>query len=134
MSFFAKTKPVFQLILVSSFLFIIHQLIFYLSNFQAIETSFEYSLLNLYVVFTSMSLLIVSLLLVINQKNINQVGFTFMFLTCVKMGICYLLLQPILNSSAASKHTEKMNFFILFALFLTLETLFTIRILNSKPN
>jgi hypothetical protein len=53
-------------------------------------------------------------------------------LTFIKMGISYILLNPILNSSSQFLKVEKINFFITFALFLTIETVVTIRILNNK--
>ncbi len=49
------------------------------------------------------------------------------------MGISYLLLEPILHSGNPNVKIEKMNFFIVFALFLTSETVLTVKILNSKP-
>ena len=64
-------------------------------------------------------------------KNIDSVGNTFMLLTCVKMVLAYVLLHPILESVNANVASEKTNFFVIFAVFLTIETAVSIRLLNK---
>jgi hypothetical protein len=44
----------------------------------------------------------------------------------------FLILKPILKSNTAENTLEKMNFFVIFMLFLAIETILTIRILNEK--
>jgi hypothetical protein len=66
------------------------------------------------------------------EKNIDSVGQTFLLLTSIKMVVAYVLLHPILQSTNQLLTAEKVNFFITFALFLTIETVVTIRILNKK--
>lgn len=80
-----------------------------------------------------MSFIIVSVLLKIKERSYDQVGMSFMLLTTVKMGFYYWLLRPILNKMNEDIRIEKMNFFILFLVFLTIETIVTIRILSKKP-
>jgi len=48
------------------------------------------------------------------------------------MAISYAILYPISHSGNQNVKTEKIDFFIIFALFLTIETIVTIRILNNK--
>jgi hypothetical protein len=48
------------------------------------------------------------------------------------MAIAYIVLLPILNADTKSVAIEKINFFIVFALFLAIETIITIRIVNNN--
>jgi hypothetical protein len=48
------------------------------------------------------------------------------------MAIAYAFLTPILNTEVQNGTFEKSNFFVVFALFLAIETMVTIRILNNK--
>ena len=48
------------------------------------------------------------------------------------MVISYVFLYPILQSTNQLMTPEKINFFITFAVFLTIETVVTIRILNKN--
>jgi len=52
--------------------------------------------------------------------------------TCVKMALSYVILHPIIHSDTQNIKIEKIDFFIIFALFLAIETIVTIRILNNK--
>jgi hypothetical protein len=47
------------------------------------------------------------------------------------MAVSYFIVRPILNSPLENT-IEKANFFFIFILFLTIETLITIRLLNKK--
>ena len=77
------------------------------------------------------SLIIVSILIRMKQKNINSVGNAFMLLTCVKTGLAYLLLHPILASAQPDVIFEKANFFAVFAVFLAIETIVSVRLLQK---
>lgn len=112
--------------------FILHNLFFYFSNYQNIENQFQYSLLTLYSFFITFSIIIIVILFFIKQKEINNVGNSFMLLTILKMPFAYILLNSILNSSSKYASFEKINFFIIFLLFLAIETTVSIRILNNK--
>jgi len=48
------------------------------------------------------------------------------------MAISYAVLSLIIHSGNQNLKTEKINFFIIFALFLTTETIVTIRLLNNN--
>jgi hypothetical protein len=66
------------------------------------------------------------------EKNIDSVGQTFLLVTSIKMALAYVLLHPILQNTSKLITPEKSNFFLIFAVFLTIETLVTIRMLNKK--
>lgn len=128
---FQKYRPVLEVAGLSVLAFLCHS--FLLSFFgQGKEGSFRYSLPQLYAIFGCCSMIIIFILIKVKQKNIDSVGNTFMLLTCLKLVLAYGLLHPILNSDHPNIATEKANFFIVFAVFLTLETLVAIRLLNKS--
>lgn len=120
-------------------LFII-SIIAFVINFFLVENvipkhelvKWTYSIANLYSMFFVFSVFIMSLLLFVRTKNLDYVGYTYLIVTSVKMGIAYFLLRPILATTTDENSTEKINFFIVFICFLAIETLLTIRILNNK--
>lgn len=127
-----KYKSLLEILIASIVAFFIHNLFFIFFDYQKAEQSFYHSLTTLYFFFFVCSISIVLFLLKVKSKNIDSVGNTFLLLTFIKMGLSYVLLNPILNSSSQFLKVEKINFFITFALFLTIETVVTIRILNNK--
>lgn len=130
MNNFIKKNTTIQIILLSIIIFIIDFLLLKVLNKNT--KTFIYSTHLLICFFAIFSIIIVSLLKQISKKNINNVGFVFLFVTTSKMFFAYLFLKPILNSNAISASSEKINFFIIFILFLAIETTLTIRILNNK--
>jgi hypothetical protein len=129
---FKKYKPIFTVFSISIAAFVAHKIAFYLFADQYLETSFSYSLLLLYVGFCISSVLLLLILIIINQTNIDNVGYTFLLLTSIKAAVAYFFSQPILNSTLPTAGLEKTNFFIVFMLFLAIETIVTIGILNNK--
>lgn len=111
--------------------YVVHQLVFYF--FKIDQQTFYYSLEQLYGIFFILSFVIVFILLMIKKRNFDQLGMSFLLLTSSKLVFYYLLLKPILNRTHYDIRIEKINFFVLFVLFLTIETVVTIRILSKKP-
>ncbi len=111
--------------------YVVHQLVFYF--FKIDQQTFYYSLEQLYGIFFILSFVIVFILLMIKKRNFDQLGMSFLLLTSSKLVFYYLLLKPILNRTHYDIRIEKINFFVLFVLFLTIETVLTIRILSKKP-
>ena len=129
---FKKYQPILEVLLASIVIFIIHELVFLFFDFKKEESGFQYSLPFLYLLFSLFSIIIVLISIKVKSVDINNVGNGFLLLTLIKIGIAYLFLNPILASSSKYIETEKMNFFIVFAVFLTIETVVTIRMLNNK--
>lgn len=111
---------------------IVHKCISYFVTQKEFENHFVYSIPLLYVLFASLSMLIVFALMKVNQVYKDYVGYAFLAFTSVKMMIAYAFLRPIINADLPKTSTEKVNFFIVFIYFLALETYLTIRILNNK--
>ena len=128
---FQKYKPVLWILVASIIVFAFHKIFFLFFDAKA-QSHFYYQLSFLYSLFCVFSMVIVLILIFIRQKNIDSVGQAFLLLTCVKMAGAYAVLYPILQLNGPEAKIEKINFFIVFALFLTIETLVTIRILNNK--
>jgi hypothetical protein len=127
-----KFQPLLEVLITAFLCFGIHNLFFYFNKKNPNYQSFNFSLNEVYGFFLACSLAIILLLLFVKQRSINNVGFTFLFATCLKIGMSFALLMPILNSKTSNIGYEKINFFIVFAIFLTIETVVTIRILNNN--
>lgn len=125
-------KPILELFCLSIVGLLIHKLFFYLFKTQYPESQFYYSLQQIYLFFFCSSSIIITVLIIVKQKSIDNVGYVFLLLTSIKMVVSYAFLTPILNSNNPTKALEKINFFIIFALFLAIETIITIRILNKN--
>ncbi len=125
-------RPLFMVLLISVVLFLLHKAVLFLLFSNQLENDFIYSTHLLYTFFSVFSVIIIFILIQVNKKNINNVGFTFMLITSIKMAIAYFFMQPILNSQSIFAGLEKINFFVIFILFLIIETTVTIRILNNK--
>ncbi len=87
---------------------------------------------TLYLLFVAMSILVFIVVLKVKGRSFDNVGMSFLLATTVKMVFCYLILNPILRINSHDNSLEKVNFFGIFVLFLTIETVLTIRILNKK--
>ena len=127
-----KFQPIFEVLIVSLLLIVAHKLFFYWNENNPKYQNFYFSLETIYGFFSFSSIIIVSFLLFVKHKSKDNVGNTFMLITCLKTGISFALLNPILNSGNQNVGIEKINFFVIFALFLALETVVTARILNNN--
>ena len=129
---FKKYQPLMEVTLLSILVYLVHKLVFFLNENNPNLQGFHFPIEVVYGFFFVCSLLIILILIKVNEKNIDNVGFTFLLVTFIKMGLSYVILSPILNSGNPNVRTEKIDFFIIFALFLTIETIVTVRILNIK--
>ncbi|WP_395065506.1 hypothetical protein [Flavobacterium sp.] len=124
-------KTLIATISISIVLFFINKIIlqseFFYTNFRLFSTTLEF----VYFILTLFSVLILSTSIVVNSKNKDVVGMTFMLMTTVKVGVLYFVFSKIVPSSNENS-VERINFFIVFILFLAMETLITIRLLNKK--
>ena len=126
-SFFKKIIPLLLAILIS---FGVHEGLFFVLKINT--QNFIYSLPELYAWFTLFTFLVAFVLLLVKRKSLDNVGLSFLLVTSIKMVFCYLILRPILKVATLQNSAEKINFFALFILFLLIETLFTIRLVNEK--
>jgi hypothetical protein len=129
---FKKFQPILEVFLLSTLVYLIHKLVFFLNDDNPKLQGFNFSIETIYEFFFICSVIIIFILIKVKEKNIDNVGYTFLLVTCIKMAVSYAILSPILHSGNPNVSIEKLNFFIIFALFLTIETIVTVRILNNK--
>jgi len=127
-----KYQPIIEILSISVVAYLVHKLFFYVKESNPNYANFHYPIEVLYGFFFLCSVIILLILIQVKSKNIDNVGYTFLLATCIKMGISYAVLSPILHSGNFNAGYEKVNFFIIFALFLAIETMVTIRILNNE--
>ena len=92
---------------------------------------FVYPLPVTYLFFYVFSAVIIAVLVFISLKNKEQLGYAFLLLTGAKMALSYILARPVINK-VSENPTEKINFFVIFILFLIIEAYYTARLLNNK--
>jgi hypothetical protein len=125
-----KVLPFITLLSVVLVIYLIHSVIFYVFNIDT--NTFHYSLEVLYLFFLLLSAIIFKVLLIVKEKSFDNVGMSFLLATSIKMIFCYLIVRPLLQIPKPNNPTERINFFVLFIVFLAIETLFTIRLVNEK--
>lgn len=124
-------KTVILTLSIAVVLFFSNKLILQTESFNQNFKLFSHSLETIYIVFCAFSVLILVTLLIVNSRNKDVVGLTYLLITSVKAGILFFIFSDIIGSS--NKNTvERINFFVVFILFLAIETLITIRLLNKK--
>jgi hypothetical protein len=124
-------KVTIATILLALLLFFANILFLKSTHFNANFEEYQVSLKFIYLIFTLFSIAILITLIIVNQKNKDVVGMTFMLTTTFKTILCYVIFSKIVSSNNENT-VERINFFVVFVLFLTIETLITIRLLNKK--
>lgn len=127
---FKNYKPVLNLLLLTVVAYALHKIIFY--SFNIDDVAFHYSLEILYLIFSVLSIIVLVVLLKVKERSFDNVGMSFLLSTSIKMVVCYLILRPVLQASSQNNGIEKKNFLAMFILFLAMETILTIRILNKN--
>ena len=123
---FQKTiKSVFYLLIVIAICFVLHLLIFTYLNIS--DANFKFTLLRLYAFFTFFTVVAEFVLQKIKQKNIDLVGNVFLGISLTKMMFCFIIGNFISNIPV-----QKNNFLVMFFMFLCIETVSTIKLLNNK--
>jgi hypothetical protein len=125
-----KRHPFLILLGLVFVLYVVHKLVFHW--FKINQEPFRYSLETLYLFFLFLSAIVFKVLLVVKERSFDNVGMSFLLATSVKMVFCYLAVRPLLQTPTPNNPTERINFFMLFVIFLTIETLFTIGLVNEK--
>lgn len=127
-----KYQPIIETISISVLVYLLHKLTFWLNSSNPKLQNFHFNLETLYGFFLICSVIIVSILIKVKEKSIDNVGFAFIWVTFIKIGLSFAVWSFIKNVDATNVKFEKINFFIIFAVFLTIETIITIRFLNKK--
>lgn len=127
-----KYKPILETGIFSIWVYVGLKLFFYFNSNNPKFQNFYFPIEWVCSFFSVCSLLIIFALDKIKEKNTDTVGFAFLWLTSIKIGLSYAFLQLIVNAENQNTGIEKSTFLIIFSLFLTIETFVTVRILNKK--
>lgn len=123
-------KPILFLVILAGVAYLFHRLIFHFLGIS--DHTFRYALETLYGFFLTLSTIVFIVLIKVKERSFDNVGMSFLVSTSIKMVFCYILLKPVLQFNNYDNKIEKINFFVMFILFLAIETVLTIRILNQK--
>lgn len=124
--------PVLLVVLFAVIAWFGHYLLLLAAGKEDVMEQFYHPIHSMYSFFAMCSAAIIFILTIVRRKSIDNVGQVFLLLTCIKMGIAYWFLYPALQQRQEIAGFEKLNFFIVFGLFLALETVLTIRLLNKR--
>lgn len=72
------------------------------------------------------------LLVIVNKYFFPQTGYAFLAFGIIKMGLSVYFLMPVIQSNLADKVPDVLSFFIPFFIYLFLETIFSVTLLNSS--
>jgi hypothetical protein len=129
---FKKYKPISQLSLLAIILCLVHKTIFVLNNNNPSINDFLFPVEFVYGFFYVCSFIVLLIIIIVGKNNIDNVGYTFLLITVIKMAISFALMSFLLDGKSPNYRTEKISFFIVFCVFLTIETILTAKILNNK--
>lgn len=123
-----KKLPVtVQALLISIVFFLIHfGVVTFLNKIDTTPFLMSYALQII------MTLVILLAMIKIYETAKEQLGFAFLGLSTLKVGVSYFFATEYLFQNKATLETNKINFFITFLFFLSLDVYFTIRLLNKK--
>jgi hypothetical protein len=127
-----KYQPILEVLFLSVIVYSAHKLFFFLNAENPKFQNFHFPIEVVYCFFFLCAILILLTLVQVKAKNLENVGYTFLLVTFIKMALSNAVLYPIIHSGNTNTRIEKINFFVIFALFLTIETIVTIRLLNEK--
>lgn len=93
---------------------------------------FFYSTWSIYVFHILVTGLSYVFLLFVHQNFPEKTGFTFMGMGLIKMMAAVVFLIPMIQSDIVDRIPDVAQFFIPYFLFLSLETVFAIRLINKE--
>lgn len=73
-----------------------------------------------------------TLLVLVNKYFFQQTGYAFLAFGIIKMALSVFFLMPVIDSDIANKIPDVLSFFMPFFIFLLLETIFSVNLLNSS--
>jgi hypothetical protein len=125
-----KYQAILYLFLFALGSYSLHKILFLFLKIE--NETLYYALETLYLLFASMSIMVLFVLIKVKEKSFDNTGMSFLLATSIKMVFCFIILRPLLMVSDEASTLDKKNFFALFILFLTIETIITIRLLAKK--
>jgi hypothetical protein len=89
-------------------------------------------LINIYLFNFLMTVMGLAILYLIYDKFNDKVGFTFLAIGIIKMAIAVSFLMPLIKSNFSNKIPDTLNFFFCYFIFLIIESVFMVKLLNKK--
>lgn len=89
-------------------------------------------LINIYLFNFLMTVIGLAILYLMYDKFNDKVGFTFLGIGIIKMAIAVSFLMPLIKSNFSNKIPDTLNFFFCYFIFLIIESVFMVKLLNKK--
>lgn len=125
----AKYRAILLILVLTILLYVAHS---YILSLYSKEDLSYFLLSSLYVFFGICAAIILFAVHLVHSKKPDVTGYVFIGGTLVQMGLSYIMLKPVLGIETESAAFDRGNFFIIFVLFLAIETILTARLLNNK--
>ncbi len=100
-----------------------------LPNFNT--NTLYHSIPTLFAFFGLSSLLVLFVQNKVYKKNPEQIGYVFLLLSSLKTVVAYVLVHPVLQDTNSVAKLEKINFFSVFVVFLSIDVVLTSRLLKN---
>ncbi len=114
------------------FLAILFTAQYFVTNQFLANTPFFYSVWSIYIFHAFSVISVFAALVVVNNIYKEYTGFAFMGATFLQMMAAVVFLIPLIKAKVADPVPDIGAFFIPYFLFLFFETIFAIKIINSK--
>ena len=109
-------------------LILIHYLVFENSSFNLQNKLIQ----RFYLFLTLLNLFTFYILLKVNEKKYEYVGYTFLGFVLIKMVVSFVFLYPIIISKMLEKEKYILVFFVLYFVYLIFETVSSLFLINKK--
>ena len=110
------------------FLILIHYFVFENSSFNLQNKLIQ----RFYLFLTLLNLFTFYILLKVNEKKYEYVGYTFLGFVLIKMVVSFVFLYPIIVSNMLEKENYILIFFALYFIYLIFETVSSLFLINKK--
>lgn len=112
------------------FLILIHYFVFENSSFSLQNNLIQ----RFYIFLTLLNLFTFYVLLRVDQKKSEFVGYTFLGFVLIKMVVSFVFLYPIIKANMIDKEKFILVFFALYFIYLIFETVSSMSLINKKQS
>ncbi len=112
------------------FLILIHYFVFENSSFSLQNNLIQ----RFYIFLTLLNLFTFYVLLRVDQKKSEYVGYTFLGFVLIKMVVSFVFLYPIIKANMIDKEKFILVFFALYFIYLIFETVSSMSLINKKQS
>ncbi len=116
------------LLLVSAALFVSHN---YIAD-KFFAAGFFYKIWHIYTFLAAATLAIFLIMHFVHKKFPDHTGFAFMGLSIFKIAASVIFFIPLMKAQVLNPVGDVLNFFIPYFIYLLIEVVFAVRLINSK--